>query len=157
MPELRNPISAMNRRYRRVEFERNGGDDELPYPQRRQHQKRYPGNKHRAQRRLPRHAHLLHHRVGEIRVEAHPRRQRNRITRQRAHQDAAHRRGKTGRRRNRRQRHAGLMQNGRIHEDDVRHRHKGGEPGQYLGLPVGVEPLELEVALQARAHRHGLF
>ena len=83
---------AHARRHGRVEFERDGGDNQLAHAERGQQQKRDAGKEDRAQRRLPRHAHPFHHRVGEIGVEPHPRRQRDRVPRQRAHQHAAHRR-----------------------------------------------------------------
>ena len=73
------------------------------------------------------------------------------------------RRRDAGGRGDRRQRHAGFVQDGGVHEDDVGHRHERGDAGQDLGLPVGAELLELEVMFEAlfqhRAgfHLHGGF
>ena len=104
--------------------------------------------KHRSQRGLPRDAHALHHAVSEVGVQSHAGRERNRIARERAHQQRAQRGGDTGGGRDRGQRHPGVFQNRGIHEDDVRHRDKGCEARQNLGFPVRVQPGKLKIVLQ---------
>ena len=142
---------AHARRNRRIKLERDGGDDELAHAQRGEQQKRNTGKEDRSQRGWPRHAHALHHRVSEIGVDPHPRRQRDRVPCQRAHQHAAHRRRQASGCGHRRQRHPGFMQNRRIDEDDVSHRHERGETGQNLRAPVRVQRCEFEVPFERRA------
>ena len=144
------------RRHRRVQLIGNGGDDELPHAHGGEQQEGHPGNEDGPQRRLPRDPHPLHHRVREVGVEPHTGRQRDGVSGKASHEAAPHGRRDARGRRHRRQRHAGLMQDGGVDEDDVRHRHEGGEPGQNFGLPGGAEFLELEVVLQTMTQGHGL-
>ena len=119
-----------------------------------QQQERHAGEKHRAQRRLPRHAHALHHRVGEVGVQPHAGRERDGVAREAAHQETADRGRKAGGGGHRGQRHAGLVQDRRVDEDDVRHRHERGEAGQDFGPPIGAKRLEFEVPLQPETQGH---
>src|SRR5687768_12054926 len=72
----------------------------------------------------------------------------NRISRERAHHDASERGRQTCRGNHGSERHARFGENGRVHEDDVCHRHEGREPGENLRTPIGAESLEFEVLLQ---------
>ena len=82
MPELRNPISAMNRPTpaATAAYSSSGMAEMMSWrtPSSGEQQKRHAGEEHRAQRRLPRHAHALHHGVGEVGVQPHAGRQRDR-------------------------------------------------------------------------------
>ena len=92
---------------RGVKFVRNRVDDHLPYSQRSEEQERDAGKEHGAERDVPVDSHALHHGISEVCVQAHARRQRDRITRERAHQEAAQRRRQTGRCRDSRGRQTG--------------------------------------------------
>jgi hypothetical protein len=80
---------AHARRHRRIQLERNGRYNQLPDADRRQDQEGHPGDKHRAQGRLPGNPHALDHGVSEVGVQPHAGRQRDRIARQDAHHEAA--------------------------------------------------------------------
>ena len=125
--------------------------DELPHAEHGQDQERGAGEKHAAERRLPRQPHALDHREGEVGVESHARRHRQRIVRDEAHQDAAESRGEAGGRGHRRHRHAGLAQDHRIDHDDVGHGEEGGQPGEHLGAHRRAVGLEREKAVQHTA------
>ena len=99
---------------------------------------------------MPVDAHPLHHRIREVRIQTHARRECNRITRERAHQQTPHRGRKTSRCRNARNRHPGVMQNRRIHEDDVSHRHERRHARQNFSPPGCAQCREFEVAFRAR-------
>ena len=90
----------------------------------------------------------LHDRVGEIGVQAHAWRQRDRISGNAAHQEASQRGRKAGSGGYGAERHSGFMKNRRIDEDDVSHRHERGEPGQNLSLPICAQGTEIEVLFQ---------
>src|SRR3954447_4670310 len=51
------------------------------------------------------------------------------------------------------------MENCRVHEDDVGHRHERGAAGENLGAPAGFQGRELEVPLRVRDKigEHTLF
>ncbi len=59
------------------------------------------------------------------------------IVGERSHEDAAEGRAEAGGGGDGGERHAGLGEDGRVHEDDVGHRDEGGEAGEDLGAPVG--------------------
>ncbi len=135
---------------RRVQLRGDRRDDPLPHAHHGKNQKRHARKKHRAQRCLPRHTHPLHHRVGEIRVQPHAGRERNRVARKRSHQNGAERRRQAGGRKHRRNGHARVLENGGIDEHDVGHRDERSDPRQDFRLPGRVQLLEFEVALQRR-------
>ena len=141
--------------HRGVQFRGNRGDDELTDAHCREQQKCDSGQEHRTESCRPGDSQAFHHRVSEIRVQPHAWRERNGIPRQRAHQDAAEPRAQACRHHHGRYWHPRLMQDGWIHEDDVRHRDEGGEAGQNLGAPVRAELLEFEVPLEAPESRSG--
>ena len=138
----------------RVEFVRDGGEDQLAHAQQREHQKRDAGEKDRAERGLPGHSHAFDHGVGEVGIEAHAGSQRDRVAGESAHQETAHRGGEAGGGGHGGQRHARLMEDRRVDEDDIRHRHERGESGQDFGLPIGAKRLEFEVSLQRETQGH---
>ena len=106
-----------------------------------------------AEGRLPRHAHAFDDRVGEVGVEAHAGCEGERVVSERAHHDGAEGGAEAGACRDRGEGHAGLREDGRVHEDDVRHRDEGGEAGEGFGSPVGVQLRKVKVVLQTAAHR----
>ena len=129
-----------------VKIARDGVNDRLLYPGKGKREENQPRDEHRPQRRLPRDAHADDHGVGEVGVDAHARRQRNRVSRIDPHQQATERRGETRGDRDGGGGHAGFAQDRGVDEDDVRHRQEGRYPGQGFGLPVGAELVEAEVA-----------
>jgi hypothetical protein len=102
------------------------------------------GQEHRAQRRLPRHLHAQHHGIGEIGVQAHPRGHRDRVVRVQTHHRAAERRHQAGGHEHGFLGHAGVAEDGGVHEDDVGHRQEGGQAGQHFGAGVAAAFAELE-------------
>ena len=96
------------------------------------------GNKHRRQRHLPRHAHAFDHAEGEIGIQPHAGRQRNRIVGQRAHNQAADGGGNASGHKYRTKIHPRLRQGVRIHHDDVAHGEDGGQPRHQLGADGGL-------------------
>ncbi len=94
--------------------------------------------------------------IGEVSVEAHAGREGDGVVGECSHEDAAEGRAEAGGGGDGGDGHAGLAEDGRVHEDDVGHRDEGGEAGEDLGAPVGAvggEAEELvEVSLWAGAH-----
>ena len=109
---------------------RNAIDDLLAHIRQRQNQKQQPGKKHHAERRLPRHAAPDYDRIREIRVQRHPRRERNRIVRPNAHHQRRQRRRNARREKHAFHRHSRLGKNPRIHYHHVGHGHKRRQAGQ---------------------------
>ena len=140
----------------RVQLIRNGREQTLAYAAEGQQKKEDAGQKHGAERRRPGHAHALHHRVGEVSVQAHARCQCERVVGQRAHKDGAERRTQAGRHRDCRDRHTRFAQDRRVDKDDVGHRDEGRQAGKHLGAPRGAVFGEMEVQFQALAHGLGL-
>ena len=70
----------------------------------------------------------------------------------RTHEDAAEGGAEAGGGGDGGERHSGLAEDGRVHEDDVGHRDEGGEPGEDLGAPVGAKVGKAEVSFQTGEH-----
>ena len=92
--------------------------------------------------------HAADHAEGEVGVQPHAGRQRDRVVGQEGHQEAADGRRHAGRREHRAERHARRLQDVRVDEDDVGHRQEGRDPGHDLGPDVGLVLAELEDLLE---------
>jgi hypothetical protein len=145
---------AHSRRHRRIQLEWNRRDNQLPDAHRGQDQESHSGDEHSAQGCLPGNPHALDNGVGEISVQPHAGRERNRIARHDAHHEAAERRRDAGGRRHRRQRHARFVQDLGIHQHDVSHGDEGRQARQDFRFPIRAEPLELEVSFQPGEDGH---
>ncbi len=89
-----------------------------------------------------------HHREGEEGVDAHARRQRDRIVGVKRHHQSADGRGNAGRDEDRALVHPRLSENDGVHEDDVDHRQKRGHAGNEFGADVGALLRKAEIAVQ---------
>ena len=105
----------------------------------------------RRQRHLPGDAEPRHHAVGEVGVEAHARRHRERIAGPQPHQRGADRGGERGRHRDVLGRHPRLREDLRIDEQDVGHGEERGGAGAHLARRRRSVPLELEVPIEPAA------
>ena len=126
----------------------------MPDADGREQQERHAGKKHGSERDMPVDAHPLHHRIGEVGIQPHARRERDRIARKSSHQQAAHGRREAGRGSDSGGGHTGFVQDRRVDEDDVRHRHERRDAREKLRLPVGSQRRELEVPFRALDERH---
>ena len=107
---------------------------QLAHLEKAEQNKNHARYKHRRQRNLPGNAfHAHHHRKGEIGVQPHAWRQRDRVVGQKPHNQAADGRRNAGGNKHRAEVHAGFGQGERVDDDDVAHGEKGGETGQNLG------------------------
>ncbi len=106
------------------------------------------GDRHAAERDLPRHVHADDHGVGEEEVVPHRRRDRDRVVREQRHQRRRERRREAGRHEHRAEVHPGRAQDRRLHEDDVRHRQERGDAGEDFGADGRAVRRELETALE---------
>src|ERR1017187_4253115 len=102
-----------------VEFVRDGGQDQLAHTEQGEQQKRHTGEKDGAERGLPGHSHAFDHGVGEVGVEAHAGSERDGVAGEAAHQETAGRGGEAGGGGHGGQRHARLVKDGGVDEDDV--------------------------------------
>src|ERR1035438_7659502 len=105
-----------------VEFVRDGRQDQLAHTEQGEQQKRYAGEKDGAERGLPGHSHTFDHGIGEIGILPHAGRQRDGVAGESAHQEAARGGGNTGGGGHGGQRHARLVEDGGVDEDDVDRR-----------------------------------
>ena len=136
-----------------VELMRDGSDETLTDACVGKGEEDDSGEEDGAESALPGNAHSFNDGVGEVSIEAHAGGEGDGIVGESAHEDAAKGRAEAGRGGYGGQRHTGLRENGRVHEDDVGHRDEGGEAGEDLGTPVGSVAGELEVAFEAFARR----
>ena len=90
--------------------------------------------------------------VSEVGVEAHAGGEGERVVGEGSHEDAAECGAEAGGDGDRGERHAGLGEDGGVHEDDVGHRDEGGEAGEEFGAPGGVVVGEVEVGFETAAH-----
>ena len=134
MKAMKRPMPSA---YRCMELIWDSGDQALANAGEGQSEEDNSGEKHRAECGLPGNSHAVDDGIGKVGVESHTGCQRQRIVRERSHQDAAEGRAKTGGRSNGGQGHAGFAEEGRVHEDDVGHRDEGRQAGKNLGSPVG--------------------
>ena len=116
-------------------------------------EKNEAGKKHSTQRRLPGHVHFEADGVGEVGVQAHARRERNRIARDNAHQDRRESRRKACGRSGCRQRQPGVGQDGRVHQHDVGHGEERRDAGQNLSAPVSPQAGKFKVGFESLEHR----
>ncbi|MNG07150.1 hypothetical protein D3C84_904390 [compost metagenome] len=82
--------------------------------------------------------------IGEEGVEAHARREGDRVVGDQAHQRRADGRGQAGGDEHGALVHAGFAEDRRIDEEDIGHGQKGSDTGQDFGAYRGVVRLELE-------------
>ena len=113
-------------------------DDLLTNARERQEEKKQAGEKNNAQHGLPRNAPSDHDRIGEVGVERHAGRQRDRIIRPQPHHERRNRGREARREEHAVLGHARLRQNLRIDHDDVRHGHERGQAGEKLDANRGV-------------------
>ncbi len=132
----------------RAQLQRDAVDDPLADLEDRQQEEQARGQEYRAEGHLPGVAHAQHHGVGEESVQAHARRQGDRVVGDQAHHRRAEGRRQAGGDEDRALVHAGFAEDARVDEEDVGHRQEGGETGQHLGAHVGVVRLELEQLFQ---------
>ena len=135
--------------HRGEQIGRDRGDDQLADAGEGQQQEGDARDEDAAQRHLPGHAHRPDDGEGEIGVEPHPRRERERHVGARPHQDAGEAGGEAGRRRDRRDGHAGLAQDRRIDQHDIGHGQEGGDAGEDLGAQVAAPRAEARSAVRA--------
>jgi hypothetical protein len=119
-------------------------DDQLPQAEQRHQQEQAARDEDRAQRGLPGEAHVQHHHVGEIGVQAHARRQRDGIVGVQRHDGRAQRRDQAGGHEDGPLGHPRIPQDRGIDEDDVGHRQKGRQARDQLGSYIGAVLTELE-------------
>ena len=107
---------------------------------------------------LPRDMHAEDDGVGEVGVEAHAGGEGERVVGEGAHENGAEAGAEARGDGDGGERHAGLVQDGGVDEDDVRHGDKGGEAGEGFGAPGGAVVREVEVSLEvgSKAWHHGL-
>ena len=117
---------------RHLERLRDGVDDPFADRQHADDEEDDAGDEDAAQRHLPGKLHAADHGEGEVGVEPHARRQRDRVVGQERHQQAADRRGDAGRDEHGAERHAGFAEDVRVDEDDVGHGQEGRDPGHDL-------------------------
>ncbi len=111
-------------RDRALERERDRVEDRLAHGREREREEEETLDEHREQRELPAVAHVQDDRVGEERVEAHARRQHERIVRHECHEERANDRGEARRDKYAAPRDARVRQDVGVHSEDVRHRHE---------------------------------
>jgi hypothetical protein len=116
---------------------RNAHDDQFAQANDAHQDEQCTGDEDCAQRGLPWHAHAQHHDIGEVGVQTHAGRHRDRVVGVEAHDAGAQRSGQTGGHEHGVLRHARIAQDGRVDEDDVRHREEGGKACQQFGPYVG--------------------
>ncbi|MNP20110.1 hypothetical protein D3C76_1126710 [compost metagenome] len=83
-------------------------------------------------------AHVQNHGIGEEGVQAHARRQRDRVVGDQAHGRRTDGRGQAGGDEDRTFVHAGLAQDAGVDEQDVGHGQEGGDARKNLGAHIGV-------------------
>ena len=121
--------------------------DTLAQPGEAEDQEQHAGERDHAERRLPRHAHLLHQHISEDDVGAHGWRYRERKIGAQPHHDAAE---------DRRERrgadeigtiHSCIRHDRRVHRNDISHRREGGRAGHYLTGDAGAALGQAEEAV----------
>ncbi len=122
----------------RAQRQRDAVHDPFADAEDRQQEEQHRGEEHRAQRHLPGVAHVQDHGVGEEGVQAHARRQGDRVVGDDAHGHRADGRGQAGGDEERALVHAGLAEDARVDEQDVGHGQEGGDARENLGAHVGV-------------------
>ena len=120
----------------------------MSYPKYRNQKEQHAGAKHGGQRLLPRVFVGEHDREGEKRIDAHPRRERDRIVGIEPHHQGAHGGGYTGGDEYRAGIHSGLAEDDRVDEDDVDHRQKSRHCGNEFGADVRPLLGKAEIPLQ---------
>ena len=110
----------------------NGVHHPLPHRQHGQDEHQDAGAEDGAQRGLPGKPQRAHRDSGEVGVQSHPRRQRDRVVGVESHDRRPERCREAGRHQHGTGIHPRLPQHQRIHENDVRHRQEGGAAGQHL-------------------------
>ena len=120
-------VKAYSRRDSLLERNRNRVEDALAHRRERQREKNQTLHKYSQERKLPAIPHAQHHAVREEGVEAHPRREDERVVRHERHQERAYH----GRHRSRHEHAAArdprIREDVRVHGQDVRHRHERGD------------------------------
>jgi hypothetical protein len=106
------------------------------------------GEKHDAERRLPRNVHAEANGIGEVGVERHAGRKGDGIIGVKPHHKCGDRGRNARREQNAFLRHPGLRENLWIHDDDVRHRHERGQAAEHFLANRGLIFRQLEIALQ---------
>ncbi len=105
----------------------DGADDPLANPREREREEDAAVHEHHPERLLPRHPGAEADGVGEERVDAHARRQGQRIVREQRHQRRGGRRAERGHGDERGAIHAGIGEDARVDRQDVGHGGKGRE------------------------------
>jgi hypothetical protein len=133
---------------RRAQRQRDTVDDPFADAEDRQQEEQHCRNEHRSQRYLPGVAHVQDHGVGKEGVQAHARRERDRVVGDQAHHRRTDGGCQTRGDEHRALVHAGLAENAWVDEQNVGHGQKGREARQNLGPHVGVVCLELKQPFQ---------
>jgi hypothetical protein len=117
---------------------RDRGGNALAQRRRGDEQEEHAGPEHHAERHRPRHALLHHDGVGEERVQPHAGRDGEGEARVKAHRQRHRRRDQHRGGEHAREGHAGprRREDRGIDDDDVGHRHEGGDPADDLAGPV---------------------
>ena len=140
-----------------VELVRDGGEQTLADSGEGEGEEYDAGEEDGSQGGLPGDAHLEDDGVGEVGVEAHAGGQGKGVVGDGSHEDAAEGCAETGGGGDGSDRHSSLREDGGVHEDDVGHRDEGGEAGEDLGAPVGVQVSKSEVGFEFAAHLQSLL
>lgn len=130
----------------------DSGDETLAETGEGEGEKDDPGEEDSAESALPGNAHLEADGIGEVCVEAHAGCEGKGIVGECSHENAPEGRTEAGGGGDCGEGHAGFGEDGRVHEDDVGHRDEGGEAGEDLGAPVGLEAAEAEVVFESMAN-----
>jgi hypothetical protein len=128
------------------------GDEALTDSREGEEEKNDTGEEDCSEGGLPGNAHAFDDGVGEVGVETHAGREGQRVVGDGAHEDRTEGRAEAGGGCDGGDGHAGLREDGWVHEDDVRHRDEGGDAGEDLGAPISVESRKTEVAFETCAH-----
>jgi hypothetical protein len=143
MNAMKSPIPRRDSPLQRV---RNRVDDGLADSQHGQQEKQQARSQYHPQRQLPVHPHAQDDGVGEERVEAHARSQSERVVGQESHQERRNGGGRAGGEQELPQHFPaqGIGKDGRVHHDDIGHRHERGRTTCHLDPPIRLFLLELE-------------
>ena len=136
-----------------LEGDRDGIDEPFAQTEDRDEKEADAGEEDGAECCLPRDVHALHHREGEVGVEAHAGRERERQVGEEAHGGRTDRRGDAGGDEGGAVVDAGSGHDAGIDHNDVGHGEPGGDAGEDLGPCVGVVGGEGEHRVRLRVGR----
>ena len=113
-----------------------------------ENKKQNAGEENHAQRGAPRDVHAQAHRICEVGVERHSRRERDGIVGVKAHDQGADRGGQARGENHAFDRHPSLGENLRVDDDDVSHRQESREAAEKFLLYGSLIFSELEIAIE---------